>query len=436
MRTNRPVTSPLITTHEGGRAVRITPEQELRRSVTACLLWEDTFYENGASVAERIAALIPKVPATAVAKLAVEARSSMNLRHIPLLLCRELARNKALKAQTLADCIQRPDELAEFLSIYWKEGRKPLAAQVKKGLALAFTKFNEYSLAKYNRDGAVKLRDALFLSHAKPKDEAQAALWKRLVEGTLAIPDTWETELSGGKDKKATWERLMAEKKLGALALLRNLRNMEQVGVDSQTIKAALAEADVHRVLPFRFIAAARYAPRYEADLEACLFKSLADSKRLVGETVVLVDVSGSMDDALSSKSDMTRMDAACGLAMVAREVCSGVRVFTFSDSLAEIAARRGFALRDAIMQSQPHRSTMLAGALALLNQKVTYARLIVVSDEQAHDDLVAPRTGSLAYMLNVGTYKNGVGYGSRWTHIDGFSEAVVRYIAEVENNR
>jgi hypothetical protein len=34
--------------------------------------------------------------------------------------------------------------------------------------------------------------------------------------------------------------------------------------------------------------------------------------------------------------------------------------------------------------------------------------------------------------MINVASNRNGVGYG-QWTHIDGFSEAVVEYIAELE---
>ncbi len=34
--------------------------------------------------------------------------------------------------------------------------------------------------------------------------------------------------------------------------------------------------------------------------------------------------------------------------------------------------------------------------------------------------------------MINVASYRNGVGYG-RWTHLDGFSEQVLRYIAEYE---
>src|SRR5580658_7248985 len=226
-------------THEGAKARVITAEQALRRTVLSCMLWEGEFYEDGVQIAGRVHELVPKVGAEKVAALAVEARGRMKLRHAPLLLVREMARHathRALVAETLARVIQRADELAEFVAIYWAEGRVPLSGQVKKGLAAAFPRFDEYSLAKYDRAGAVRLRDVLFLCHAKPNDADQAGLWRRLIEGTLLTPDTWEVALSAGGDKRVHWERLLAERKLGALALLRNLRNMKDAGVSEEAI--------------------------------------------------------------------------------------------------------------------------------------------------------------------------------------------------------
>ncbi len=79
-------------------------------------------------------------------------------------------------------------------------------------MAQAFTKFDEFSLSRYSGEGkAYSLKDVLFLCHAKPINEDQAALWKRLINGTMATPDTWETRLSAGGDKKTIWE--MAEGK-------------------------------------------------------------------------------------------------------------------------------------------------------------------------------------------------------------------------------
>src|SRR5258707_12602215 len=173
-------------THEGAPARNISAELQLRRSVLACLLWETQFYEDGAEISGRIAELVPKVAVEKVAALAVEAREKMKLRHAPLLLVREMARHATHRkpvAETLAQAIQRADELAEFVAIYWKDGRVPLSAQVKKGLAAAFPKFDEYALAKYDRGGPIKLRDGVFLAGAKPRAEGQAAVCKRLIAG-------------------------------------------------------------------------------------------------------------------------------------------------------------------------------------------------------------------------------------------------------------
>lgn len=418
-------------THEGGPAHNISPELELRRSVLACLLWEDQFYEEGVEIAGRIQTLVPKVKPEAVAALAVEARTKMKLRHAPLLLVREMARHKthrALVSETLAKVIQRADELAEFVAIYWKDGKVPLSAQVKKGLAQAFRRFDEYHLAKYDRTGPIRLRDVLFLCHAKPRDAEQAALWKRLIEGKLETPDTWEVALSSGAEKREAWERLLRERKLGALALLRNLRNMKQAGVDEDLVLAALEGMSAARVLPFRFLAAARHVPQWEEPLERAMLSALGEQAKLPGRTVVLVDVSGSMTYPLSRRSEMLRTDAAYGLAILLREICEKAAVYSFSNDLVEVPPRRGFALRDAVDASQSHNATYLGRALEKIPEK--YDRIIVITDEQAHDRVPGPR--GRGYMINVASAQNGVGYGP-WMHIDGWSEAVVDYIRALE---
>jgi 60 kDa SS-A/Ro ribonucleoprotein len=210
-----------VRTHEGAVAQKVDAKSELRRTVLTCLLWEHTFYEKGSDIARRIAELAARNKPEVVAACAREAREKMQLRHAPLFLTRELARRQGagpLVAETLEHVIQRADELGEFVALYWKEKKQPLSAGVKRGLAKAFTKFDAYQLAKYDRESVVKLRDVLFLCHAKPKDEAQAALWKKLVENTLESPDTWEVALSAGKDKRENFERLLREGKLGGLA--------------------------------------------------------------------------------------------------------------------------------------------------------------------------------------------------------------------------
>ena len=274
----------------------------------------------------------------------------------------------------------------------------------------------------------MKLRDVLFLTHPKPRDEAQVALWKRLVDGDLVTPDTWEVALSGGGDKRETWERLLAERKLGALALFRNLRNMHAAGVNEELVLDAIRTMKTDRVLPFRFIAAARYAPQWEDTLEKKMFSSVENVGKLAGKTVLLVDVSGSMDASLSARSEMQRTDAAFGLAILLREICEDVAVYSFSNVTKRVPSRRGFALRDAINTSQAHQGTYLGQAVRDVDDK--YDRLIVITDEQTHDSVPVPN--GRGYVINVASYKNGVGYG-KWTHIDGWSESVVEYIRALE---
>ena len=426
-----------VRTHEGAVAQKVDATRELRRTVLTCLLWEDAFYEKGNDIAERIAALAAENKPEVVAALAREARDGMQLRHAPLFLVRELARRKGegkLVAETLEHVIQRADELGEFTALYWKEKKQPLSAGVKRGLARAFTKFDAYQLAKYDRESVVKLRDVLFLCHAKPKDEAQAALWKKLVENTLEPPDTWEVALSAGKDKRENFERLLREGKLGGLAVLRNLRLMLASGVDLKLIRERL-DKGVARALPFRFVTAARYAPKLEDALEKAMLKGITGLEKLAGSTGLVVDVSGSMDGRLSKKGETTRMDAAAGLAILLREKAEDLAIATFSDACVELPPRRGFALRDAIVGSQAHSGTYLKRALTQLHEKQEWReldRLIVITDEQSHDGILAGWTPR-AYVVNVAPYKYGVSYGNGWTHIDGWSERIVDYIAAAE---
>lgn len=458
-------TTPIYT-HEGAPAVKTSPVNELRRSVLACLLWEDQFYESGEDIAARILRLAQEVDPVIVANLADEARHRFKLRHAPLMLLYALTltaagRPDGLISKTMEKVIDRADELTEFLAIYHKLGGKTLSGQVKKGLAKAFNKFDGYGLKKYDRDAAWKLRDVAFLSHVKPKDTKHALTVARLVNkdrfpektkaGGFAVAealapetfeklkpaDTWETNLSAGKDKKEYWTGALEKTaapgfvpgSLGYMALLRNLRNMIQAGVDPDLIRRALNKRQGYRkVLPFRYVAAAKHAPQFEPELDAALIASVQASQPLPGRTIILVDVSGSMDAGLSGKSELTRMEAGAVLASI---VPGDVRVFTFSYNAVEVPPRKGMAGVDAIIRSQPHGGTNLGDAIVAVN-KLPHDRLIVITDEQSHQRVPQP-VAKQAYMINVASYKNGVGYGGNWTHIDGFSESVLRYIYEVE---
>ena len=453
LNTKQPVATPEF--NDVGVAVRaISPEAMLRRSVLSTMLWEDNAYGiDGETVAKRIQTLVTKCTPEYVSDLAKAARAEYNLRHVPLLLARELARTCKLSAQTLAEIIQRPDEMGEFLSIYWKDGKTAVSNQVKKGLAKCFSKFNEYQLAKWDSNGAaVALRDVMFLCHPKPTSVAQEELFKRIANKGLQTPDTWEVALSAGSDKKETFSRLMKENKLGALAFIKNLRGMLAAGVPESEIRAYSKNINLERVLPFRYIAAVKYVPELTDMLEDMMFRTLASMPKLKGRTILVVDTSGSMGSSISAKSEINRMQAAAALAMMAREICEEVAIYATAGNdgrrthaTMRIPAHRGFALSKFITGGEV-RAKIGQGGIFMVQVMDWIAeqekgnkvdRVLVFTDENDCDYGRDPATAKViapgkSYVMNIAAHRNGINSG-RYEVISGFSEAILDYIRAVE---
>lgn len=450
MKTN--IASPTVRTHEGLKIQNNNPFQQLERAVMSCLLWEKDFYEDGQNITKRIVALIPKCHPEQVSNLAIWARRSGNLRHVPLFLVANMAalpKCKPLVAKTLEAVIERPDELSEFLSLYWINGKCPLSAQVKKGLASAFRKFNRFALSKWDKDGgAIKLKDVMRLCHPKPINDEQSQLWKDLLSDSLVMPYSWETEISKRGNTAEVWNELINNKALGGLAFLRNLRNMYTAGVTKKTVVDALPLVNFSRVLPFRFISASRQVPTWEDIIEKQMLDALKTVPKLPGKTALIIDTSPSMWMAnVSAKSDISRFDAAAALSILLREICSDIEIYAFNSKAYTVPPRHGFALRDALAATKDGFS---CGSLAVeLANKNGYDRIICLTDGQWHatkggkpvssfsltpgEKMCKPLADKPAYMLNVSTTQNGVGYGD-WTVINGFSESVVSYIAGIES--
>lgn len=427
-------------------------EALLRRAVLSCLLWENTFYADGKVIADNIKELIPQVDPVAVANLAIEARTKQKLRHVPLFIAREMARiptHKHLVGKLLPQIILRADELSEFVAIYWKDGRQPLSKQVKLGLAEAFSRFDAYRFAKYNRDNAIKLRDVMFLVKPKPP-QGKEELYRQLADDALPTPDTWEVALSTGQDKKAAWERLITERKLGALAFIRNLRNMETAKVSRTVIAKGFEQVDPAWLLPLNCLAAAKVAPQWEREIETLMLKCLALGQKLPGWTVLVVDVSGSMTRPVSNKSDLSRLDAACAMAMLSAEVCERVTIYATAGSdsarthnTALVIPRRGFALTEKIYDA----GRALGGGGIFTRQCLEFIRkdvgeevpnrIIVFSDSQDCDHpyrRVPSPFGISNYIVDVSAESRGINYAGVWTaEVSGWSEHFLAFIAAHE---
>jgi predicted peroxiredoxin len=309
-------------------------------------------------------------------------------------------------------------------------------------------KFDEYQLAKYNRSTEVKLVDAMRLTHPKPND---VELFKRLAGNTLVTPETWEVGLSAAKtkDEKANvWRNLISKRKLGALATLKNLRNMQEV-LTKNELRAAIESTNPAMLLPIDFIKAVQYAPDYTQELENLMFSCLAQLPKLKGETVFVLDVSGSMGAKISGKSDFSRMDAGIAMAMMAREMCEHCTIYLTAGSdgfrkhkTEKIRNVRGFGLLDVIRNKIPS----MGGGGIFTRQCLEYIagkekevpdRIIVFSDSQDCDlvKTVPKPFGKKNYIVDVSPHQHGVNYAGVWSaEISGWSEHFLRFISELEN--
>lgn len=358
-----------VTNYQGAKAYTLTPESELYTAVATSGL-SDTFYEKADKRLARIQELIAKNNPEFVAKLAVYARNNMYLRSVPLVLAVELAKStegRHVVAKTVSGVVQRADEITELLACYQalngRAGTKKLnklSKQLQKGLAASFNKFDEYQFAKYNRNGEVKLRDALFLVHPKAGNEEKQALFNKIANDTLQTPYTWETELSalGQADYKtpaekaaafkAKWEELIESNKMGYMATMRNLRNILEAGVSFRHIEKVCAYLANEKAvanakqLPFRFLAAYREIKDLKYDGVSLILSALEDAVKASaaniagfdGNTRVVVacDVSGSMQKAVSAKSKVMLYDIGLMLGMLLQSRCKRVVSGMFGD--------------------------------------------------------------------------------------------------------
>lgn len=432
----RKVSTPVFT-HEGGKASHIGFEEKLQRTVLCCLLNEDTFYEDGESIKDRIKEYMGKVSTEFAIATLNKAKHEYHLRHTPLFMLTVLASQGKLTKELVYSTVTRVDDITELLAMYLADGKKKtLPKQLQKGLAMSFDKFDEYQFGKYKGSKkTVSLKDAVMLCHPKAPNDEKNALYKKIVDNSLATPLTWETELSAGKDKKAVFEGLLSQNKLGALALLRNLRNMEQAQVSQSAIVDGIKKMNVRGIMPYNFYTANKYSEgTYSKHLEAAMLQAARETfDKLEGNTLFMVDVSGSMNSKLAGKSEVSRGEAAASLAAIMDEVCEFDKVYTF-DMDPHPTRSKGFALADACSRCGGGTDVQGCTNSAVASNTRPFDRVIIITDEQSSGGRFSNAVLRIPhkYIVNVAPYQFGIAYGD-FVHINGFSDGIFKYIAEYE---
>lgn len=316
-------TTPNAVSYEDGAVYIKSPAEEWLNFLFSSYL-EDRFYERASHQTERFMSLtqdmIETYGAEFVAKAALFARNELGMRSVSQLVAAML-NNVAFdqKRAFFNNYCHRPDDVSEIFSILDIIKAKRSHALVR-GFGDYISSLNAYTLGKYKLNKhSYNMYDIINLTHAK------SSVIDAYKAGALESPDTWEVNISTAKnevEKGKEWKRLVEEKKLGYLALLRNLRNILTVAdIDHNWIITHLCpqitnEQAIHKslVYPYQIYAAYKNMKVYNtaviAALEIAFHKALYNMPVLQGDTLIILDVSASMTSPISQRSDITIREA------------------------------------------------------------------------------------------------------------------------------
>lgn len=449
------------TNRSGHAAYKMADKQKLVTQVLTSFFDEKKFYgDNTAEMKETIKRVIAKDPQF-VANLAVFARREFNMRSVAHVLVAYLAHevNGKPYARNAANSVAlRGDDVTEIMACYLDLFGKPIPNALKKGISDAMQRFDEYTLAKYKGDGkSVKMRDLLCLCRPTPKDEAQSDMWKRLLNGELETPYTWETELSAKGNNAHTWEKLIASEKVGYMALLRNLRNI--LTANPRNIDKVLSTIENpvmvkrSKQLPFRYLSAYKElenigGSRVFDALENAVEASIANMPKLEGTTVIAVDTSGSMGSAISAKSKVRCYEIAMMLGLIANKICENSIFYTFDTTI----QKHPVSKRNGVLYTTIHSSHCGGGTRMhlpfeeMIANNIKADRIIVLSDNecnggywsrpvQAVADAYRRHTGNdiWVHAIDLQGYGTQQFHGKKTNIISGWSEKVFAFIKLAE---
>jgi 60 kDa SS-A/Ro ribonucleoprotein len=445
----------------GHEAYKMKDKEKLVTQVLTSLFNEEKYYgDNSKDILDTVQRAIKEEPKF-VANLCIYARKEMHLRTISHVLLGELAKaneGKQYVRRTINKIVERADDMTEILACYINTYGKPIPNSMKKGIADKLIDFDEYRLAKHNRKNELKLKDLVCLVHPKAKNEEQNTMFKRLLEDKLQTPVTWETQLSAKGNTKEVWEELIENKKLGYMAMMRNLRSIVKANV-SNIDKVYEFLSDEQKILknkqlPFRYYAAYK-ALRAENlgtskifdVLETAIKHSTKNINRLSGKTFISADVSGSMNNLISSRSDTTCAEIAVLMMAIANHICEETITTTFDTKLYMnmLSTQNGIIANANSIRVAGGGTDISLPIRHLLSNKTFVDRIIILSDNEInygygavcqkyveeYKRKVNPKVWVHAIdMMGYGTQQFA---GSNVNIIAGWSEKVLDFIYQAE---
>lgn len=385
-------------------------------------------------------------------RVAAWLRTEGHCRQTPLVLLAIAAKEGATRPfvrEYAPRIIQRADELAGAYAAYRFLFGKPIPAALLKGIKDAFANFDEYQLVKYNRPGDnPSMKDVLlqlpdrkpgkplsrgvaeylingslvdkngvnhsesapyvskYLAFLKRANELENKLTPELIDMAHDAKITWEVLISMFGSNKDTWNAVIPN--LGYMALLRNLRNILSNGADiDEVVKNLTNEKSVlnSKQYPFRFFSALRELQRLDGAgvidtaslrkvmnaVAVALDISVQNVGNVPGDSIVIIDCSGSMNAQVSEMGTVSMKEAAACLAAIMFKACSNAYVYAFGESSRLLDIRQNssaFDVVEKVLNANVGYATYAYKAFQdATDKKLKASRIILLSDMQCYHD-------------------------------------------------
>lgn len=424
-----------VTNHQGWTSYTLEPEQELVKLALTSFM-DKSFYETMSDKLTRLREYCQKVPSEFLLKLSVRARSK-GLRTVNQCMLMEWMKDKDF-IKAFQSLVQRPDEILDMLGYYvlvnWQHpDRIKLANKLKKAIKNKLQSFNEYQLSKYKGKGdVINLYDLVNITHA------YSPAIDKLMKWELKPADTWEVEVSANWNTIESWTKLLEENKLWALAFIRNLRNMIQVGIGHDKLETYLWTIDFTKLFPFqtiqsvdvcvRDVGLSTKSPLYKA-LEKKIYQSFENFAKLFkGKVAVWVDISWSMHASINNKSQLQRQVMAWYYGMALESYWAdlylrGTNCYKWDN----------IAIEDFYKFNEGTNINCLLQGVESTGKN--YDTLFVITDEQSAIQIGNSRIPNII-IRNIADYSNSLipTFDRGYTYITGFNDAQFELIEDLRD--
>lgn len=460
------------TSYEGGSVYNKNLVEDYLNNLFSSFI-EDGFYESRQERMERFLDLTTEVGNQLgnefLAKTSVFARNELGMRSASQLIASYLNDKKFdNKRAYYRNFCHRPDDVAEIFGAIDMMGQKRSHATVR-GCGDYLAKLNEYQLGKYKMLGKeYNMYDLINITHAKSPSVDD------FMKGEIESPDTWEVKISTAKievERAEEWIRLVKEDKLGYLALLRNLNNilnaMSITGIDGllliedKIVSKLTDEASIKKslVFPYQIYCAYKNMKAHPFMIDNALDKAFriacGNMEKFDGKSVIMLDISGSMEDRISSHSNITikEVGACYATALYISQDCDFVKFGTDAKSCSYNKIDNVFnIISNMCEEDNCGYGTYIGAAFAELDKH--YDRIFIVSDMQimssrryysqredgptSYNDYCKEYGDAKCYSFDLGNYKTQcVNPNNRNVHlVTALNDDVFKFLHLLENNQ